>query len=684
MWGRFVILGAALGLLVGLWEARLLYFVPSVQEFLVVDSTYVIWFLAPLVDVLLFAIIGAVLGLFAGTGENAGSRRGIILASAMIGCAGAYVGWAGHFVHTHSVNFHVYSRPKDILFPLVRFVIVFAVALVVSFLGRRKISRWFGAEKRWPLRAMGTALAVILIVLAAGVVYYAAFPRLGAARANASDVPSRQRPNIVLITMDTVRADHLSAYGYGRDTTPNLARLAEKGVLFENAVSATSWTLPSLSAIYTGLLPHQSGANAFRPLNQGWKTIQSVLGHNGYVTAGFNANYYYGESGWGLGGGFGSYDDDRTTLLYNLSRTLVGRAAVQPIYQNLDRYDAFYRRDAAKLNLDIFRWLRHRPAARPFYIYINYYDAHSPYVPPAPYSHHFGTLPESVVHRWSAMGGYRPRQPLPTADRDALIDGYDNSLSYLDAQIGHLVHTLETSPAGKNTIFIITADHGEAFGEHGAYQHGNDLHREEIHVPLIVYGAGIPAGKRIAPPVPTRKLFATVIDLALGNQVPLHAYSLARFWQMDSPQEIAQPVVSELSASLSQAGLGEVSLTTAQWHYILTTKGGQYLYNWASDIGEKDNLSSNPQNQSAVTQLNASLREIEANSAEPWAGPEYLFALSGSGSAGVASSNASSKKSTAPQELVGAAQAYFHPVVTPGSNGPSQSEKDLLKTLPYQ
>jgi len=155
--------------------------------------------------------------------------------------------------------------------------------------------------------------------------------------------------------MDTVRADHLSTYGYGRDTTPNLARLAKEGVLFENAISATSWTLPSLSAIYTGLLPHQSGSNAFRPLNPGWKTIESLLGHHGYATAGFNANYYYGESGWGLGSGFGKYDDDRTTLLYNLSRTLVGRAAVQPLYQNLERYDAFYRRNAADLNADVFR-----------------------------------------------------------------------------------------------------------------------------------------------------------------------------------------------------------------------------------------------------------------------------------------------------------------------------------------
>jgi arylsulfatase A-like enzyme len=682
---RFIILGALTGLLVGLWEARQLYYIPSVEEFLSVDATYVIWFLAPLVAMFLFATIGAVLGLFAGVGESAGPGWRAILVALLIGCAGAYVGWAGHFVHTDSVNFHVYSRVRDVLFPLVRFAIVFVVALLIAFLGRKRINPIFGAERRWPLGALAKTFVAVLVLLAAGVVYYAASQRLaGRTRVAASEVQSSGRPNIVLITMDTVRADHLSAYGYGRDTSPNLTRLAEKGVLFENAVSASSWTLPSLSAIYTGLLPHQSGANAFRPLNPGWKTIASVLGHHGYATAGFNANYYYGESGWGLGSGFGRYDDDRTTLLYNLSRTLVGRVAVQPIYQNRDRYDAFYRRNAAELNADVFRWLRHRPASRPFYIYINYFDAHSAYLPPAPYDHRFGTLPESVVRRWSAKGGFRPKEPLPAADRKALIDGYDNSLAYLDAQIATLVHTLESSPAGKNTIILITADHGEAFGEHGAYQHGNDLHREEIHVPLIVYGAGIPAGKRIAPPVANRKLFATVIDLALGSQVSLHAYSLARFWQTDSLQEIAQPVVSELSTSPSEADAAGVSLTTAKWHYILTTKGDQYFYNWATDPAEKDNLSKSPQGKAVVSELNAKLREIEANSAEPWIGPECLVALGEGGSAPSSRNVSSSNNPAAAQEVAGAAQAYFHPIVTPESTGPSKSEKELLKTLPYQ
>ncbi len=680
---RFVILGALTGLAVGAWEARLLYFVPSVQQFLIVDSTYVIWFLAPLVDMLLFGAIGAGLGLIAGLGKNSTARRGMVLAAVLAGCVGAHVAWAKHFVHTHAVNFNVYGRLKDVLFPLERFAVVFALVLLLTILGRKWIQTGWDATARLPLRALGKAIAAIFVLLAAGVAFYAEAPRLGVARVFAHGAGSEQQPNIVLITMDTVRADHLSAYGYGQDTTPNLARLAEKGVLFENAVSAAPWTLPSLSAIYTGLLPHQSGANAFRPLNPRWKTIESVLGHYGYATAGFNANYYYGESGWGLGSGFEKYDDDRTTLAYNLSRTLLGRVAIQPVYQNLVRYDAFYRRDAAALNGSVLDWLRHRPTG-PFYVYINYFDVHSPYVPPAPYNHRFGTLPESVVRRWGAEGGFRPKRPLPATDRKALINGYDNSLAYLDAQIGRLVRKIESSPGGKNTVFVITADHGEAFGEHGAYQHGNDLHWEEIHVPLIVYGAGIPAGQRITPPVATRKLFPTVIDLALGNRVPMHAYSLARFWQADPPQKTAPVVVSELSESLSHGGEAGISLTTARWHYILTTRGKHYLYSRADDPGELDNLSSTPQDQPIVAGLDAWLREIESKSAEPWAGPEYLVALVGGSPPAEGVKIRMPRRYTLRNEPTGAAQSYFYHSETSKSGSPSQPERELLETLPYQ
>ena len=679
---RFVVLGAAIGLVVGLWEARLLYFVPSIREFLVVDATYVIWFLAPLVDVALFGVLGAVLGCFATLGRASSPQRNLILAAVLIGCAGAHVGWASHFVHSNSVVPEVYSRFKDILFPLDRFAIVFVLALLLSYFLRRRLLPLFSSEKRWPVRGLSKALLVIVAVLAGGVVFYSAAQSLRFSRAPTSAAPAKNSPNIILITMDTVRADHLSAYGYRRPTTPNLDRFAAQGVLFENAIAATSWTLPSLASIFTVLLPHQNGANAFRVINPGWKTISSVLEKHGYATAGFNANIFYGQSGWGFGHGFGIYDDDPTSEPYNLARTLVGRTVIQPFYQRFVSYDAFFRRNAGDLNADVFRWFKHR-SSRPFYLYINYFDAHSPYVAPPPFNHRFGKMPESVLRRWGFAVNLRPAAPVPANQRAALMDGYDDCLAYIDDQIGDLIRFLKASPSWKNTIVIITADHGEAFGEHGAYQHACDLHREEIHVPLIVFGAGIPAGQRVTAAVPVRRLFPTVLDLALGSSVPMHQSSLARFWEPGAAQVAAEPVISELSASLAQGSAGEISLTTAQWHYIRKLDGEQELYDWATDPKEKHNLSGQAKDQETIENLYARMQEIVANSYEPWLGREYLFPLGGS-PASMPSEHVLAQGLNPPPERVGAAQAYFRPSISLKSEGPPMSEKELLKSLPYQ
>lgn len=670
-----------MGLLVGLWEAGLLYFVPSVREFIVVDSTYVIWFLAPLVDVAFFGVLGAILGCFAIFGKPS-PRRSLVLAAALIGCAGAHIGWANHFVYAQVVDPIVCARFKDILFPLIRFAVVCALALAVTHFWRGRILPWFSPEKRWPTRRAVAGMLIILLGLGGGVLFCSVFPPLRFSESHPSMMAPPKSPNIVLIIMDTVRADHLSAYGYDRNTTPNLDRMAAHGVLFENAIAATSWTLPSFASIFTGLLPHQSGANSFRVMNSGWATIGSVLEKHGYATAGFNANFSYGQAGWGLGHGFETYDDDPTSVRYNLARTLVGRALIQPLYQRFGPYNAFFRRDAGDLNADIFRWLR-RPPSRPFYLCINYFDAHTPYQPPAPYNHRFGTLPEALERRWAVMGWLSPEAPVSAADRARLIDAYDNSLAYIDAQVGRLIRRLKASSSWKNTVVIVAADHGEAFGEHGAYQHACDLHREEIHVPLIIFGPGIPSGRRIVPAVPVRDLFATALDLALGSSVPMHPMSLARYWQTGFTPADAPPVISELSSSRAKGKQGEISLTTAQWHYILGLNGKQELYDWATDPGEKHDLSSSPQDQKTLETLHAELQEIESNSLEPWIGREYLFAL-GASPASSSSDSAAGKPPVPPSGRVGAAQAYFRPSISPGQEGPNESEKEILKSLPYQ
>lgn len=629
-----------------------------------------------------FGLLGAALGCAAALGKTSSLGRTTAFVAVLFGAAGACVGWSRHFLHTLGANMQVYASAKSLLFPLIRFAIVLALSWL-ALRSWKRASTFFGVEQRWPLKPLGIAAISVLLALAGGLTFYVGQPWIRSGGPSRDRAPEA-RPNIVLITLDTVRADHLSAYGYSRPTTPHIDRLAAQGVLFEDAVAASSWTLPSLASIFTGLLPHQGGANAFRPVNLAWETLAEVLDEHGYTTAGFNANYFYGESGWGLAQGFRVYDDDATSLRYNLSRTLIGRVLVQPVYQAAERYDVFCRRNAQELNADVFSWLRD-PSSRPYFLFINYYDAHGPYLAPTPYDRRFGRPTEFTGHQSGLSGESHPAKPLSARERSSLIDGYDDCLSYLDTQVGELLRTLQSSPGWKNTIVILTSDHGEAFGEHGAYHHGCDLHEEEIHVPLIFAGRGVPAGVRVASTVETRRLFATVLDLALGAAVPFRRLSVARDWEADSATRNSDQVaLAELSSSLVQAGVGTISLTSSQWHYIRSARGDQELYRRADDPTEKTNLSALPQYQPVLRQLQGRLEEVVAGSLNPWLGPEYLLALGRSRPSFAPAILTEELRPGQPHAAeVGFAQAYF----TPASRAPVPEnvppDKDLLESLPY-
>ncbi len=389
-------------------------------------------------------------------------------------------------------------------------------------------------------------------------------------------------PNIVFIVLDTVRADHLSSYGYSRPTTPNLDRLARAGVLFENAIAPTSWTLASHASMFTGLLPHQHGADWSRPLPRDPRTLADVLRSRGYETAGFVANFNYCQRGWGIGRGFETYVDDSESLRRNLAGTLLGTALIQPVYQNFCRFDYLERQDAREMNRQVFGWLRRR-STRPFFLFLNYFDCHSPYLTEPPYDHRFGKLSDKLVHKlFEALQSKDPARGFTATEQASLVAGYDDCLAFLDEHVGRLLDLLQRSPEGRNTIVIITSDHGEAFGEQGWYSHGYNLYREVLHVPLIITGPGIPKDVRIRRLVRTRDLFSTVLDLAAGGKTPFSPYSLARFWNPQlTPQPFDDFAVSELVPIFNEGGKqAMISLTTPEWQYIYNSSGRQELYHW--------------------------------------------------------------------------------------------------------
>ncbi len=686
MISRFTAISALAGLLLGIFEAALLRNSPRIEALLIPDIGRVEWFLAPLLDMACFALWGLLLGWLAV--RNPGKHRTVVLVAAAAAAVVTFVALRLRWLHARILIKNFVLR-EDLLIPLAWYAAGFAASLLAVYLLWKPVSRLVGRLRFGWVRCLAWAMTLAGVVAICGIGYFLLSPLPGSASNRAEPHARPGSPNIVFIVLDTVRADHLSSYGYSRPTTPNIDRLARHGVLFENAIAPTSWTLASHASMFTGLLPHQHGADWANPLPPGPRTLADVLRSWGYATAGFAANFDYCQKGWGIGRGFNTYVDDSESLSHNLEDTLAGTALIQPLYQRYCRFDYLDRQDAREINDEVFRWIR-RPPKRPFFLFINYFDTHVPYLTESPYNHRFGKIPDKLVHKlFDALQSPGAPHGITPSDRAALIAGYDNCLAYLDAQVGRLLDVLHESPGGKDTIIIITSDHGEEFGEQGWYSHGYNLYREALHVPLIIAGPGIPRGVRIRHLVRTRDLFSTVLDFAGGGKAPFNRDSLARFWMPGfTPRPFDNFVISELVPIFNEGGKqAMISLTTPQWQYIYSSDGRQELYHWTADPLDQTNLAESSAVRATMEELRRRLIHLVADSSEPWRGPNYLFARSGKGSAFlhevIAARRPEQALHAANRRTIGASQAFLGSEEPTTPSRPAAPDRDILKSLPY-
>ena len=264
---------------------------------------------------------------------------------------------------------------------------VLAAAVALRFSGRvahrPRLARFCG-------RVVRLGLPVFLVI--AGALGGWSYQRLVLAEGQtlaALPRPAKGAPNVLLVVLDTVRADHLGLYGYARPTSPNLDRLATRGVVFDEARSAAPWTLPSHASLFTGRWPHELGVSVKRPLHEDFPTIAGYLSDHGYATAGFVGNTYFCNSWFGLANGFAHYEDyyEANVLVSPLEalrcsalgRFLVG--LIGPSY-NARHGSANFLKDAERLNADFLAWQSAHPG-RPFFAFLNYVDGHDPYIPRA-------------------------------------------------------------------------------------------------------------------------------------------------------------------------------------------------------------------------------------------------------------------------------------------------------------
>jgi arylsulfatase A-like enzyme len=670
--GRFASLSAWAGLLGGMLEAVYLLKYPLTPCLLKPSINYVILFLAPLVDGAVAGLAGLGFGLVITTASGQYAARWLLQAVRTY--------WA--VVLTSAISLLGVVAAKALLGGSRAFHLLLELG-VILILG--SIAYILG--KSFSLRILSVTLGIIFALLLACLGIYCLRPSFLATAAAAGPEASAGKPNIILITLDTVRADHLSLYGYSRATTPNLDKWAQQGVVFENAIAPSSWTLASHASMFTGLLPHQHGADRVNPWDRSRWTLAEVLRSWGYATAGFTSNLYYGEGGWGMDQGFDLYDDDSTSVRHNLRALIFGEKVLQPLYDRWMRPDYFDRRNAREINQDVVRWLEHA-APRPYFLFINYFDAHDPYFTPHPHAAAFGDAPAAVIKETQSAYMTESTAHLSAPMRASLVASYDYCLAFLDETVGELLDSLARLPGWEKTIVIITSDHGEAIGEHDTYGHGRTLYREVLRVPLIILGPTIPRDVRIAHLAETRQLFSTVLRFGGKDDLTFRRTSLQRFWTPGyQTVESDGSAISEATLGFrSQGDAAIVSLSSEGWHYLRRSGGEEELFDLTKDPGEQVNLAQSPESMSTVEELRGRLRSTAAASLHPWPRPQYLSALDGPQRPFVnyaASLARSVFGSPGPSPEAGEAQADLPPKASRASQRPHKADEDLIRSLPY-
>jgi arylsulfatase A-like enzyme len=524
-------------------------------------------------------------------------------------------------------------------------VLAFGVALWIGPTG----GRW--AERSRRVLGRSVLLMALAVAALAGATTASAWRR--DASAPRSGKAPEGAPNVLLVVLDTVRADATSLDGSGRDTTPRLAELARRGVRFERAIAPAPWTLPSHASLFTGRWAGELNVGPDRPVDDHFPTLAEYLGRHGYDTAGFVANTTFCSAEYGLSRGFGHYQDYlltpadvlRSTSLgwliarrlsdaLDLACTALGREARHPFELNRTL------KTAEDVNREALAWLG-RPRDRPFFVFLNYFDAHDPYLLPAGAAHPFGpprlTLAERrTLREWVTEV---PRRRT-AAEFELARDAYDDCLAYLDGRLGRLVDELGRLGVLEDTIVIVTADHGEHFGEHcrdgiPMVGHRLSVHQAEIHVPLLILAPGrLPCGRTVPGAASLRDVPATVVDLlGLRTGSPFPGRSLAS--RVDGGEaEDGPPTPGVAFSEFNPEGelpptlryqfesVGLMRAVVAEGASLLRDgRGGESFYDLASDPDEQVDLSDSASAAGRIgrlgRRLDAFLREEAAGAPPP-------------------------------------------------------------------
>ncbi len=296
----------------------------------------------------------------------------------------------------------------------------------------------------------------------------------------AGNEKSSRAPNVILISLDCLRADHLGVYGYHRSTSPRLDELAKEAVVFESATAVSSFTHPTHMTMLTGLPPSIHGVSRWRKPDSSVAYLPEILSRAGYRTNGIVSGPLLSQS-FGFERGF-------------------------------DLYHAFHDETRAPELASAALDLLHRGRGQPQFLFLHFFDAHWPYWPGDELNTRFGPLSTDTSGLLEKVRNQIP----PESEREIqhMRDLYDAEIVYLDREVGRFLDELKKRKIYENSLIIVTADHGEAFLEHGFWEHGQTLYQEMVHVPLLVKWPGAPAPRRVPGVVSQTDLFPTILEAA--------------------------------------------------------------------------------------------------------------------------------------------------------------------------
>ena len=527
---------------------------------------------------------------------------------------------------------------------------IFALAWLVVALGISM--RVVPLLERNPARVrrfVWLSLPVVALVVVALAVWPRGLDWIKQAREDARDLPPAGSPNVLLVVMDTVSAEHVALNGYPRPTTNTLVELAQRGITFNSARSTCPWTLPSHASMFTGKWFHEVSAGWLTPLDATYPTLAEFLSARGYATSAFTANYTYCARDSGLARGFTHFEDHYLPALtcFKMSalvnRTLEAIQAIEDFLEGPLEFDRLRpylkylwwlldtdRKDAAVVSRQFLDWLSNRRQSdRPFFTFLNYYDAHFPYQLTPGRMHRFGAVAtdnatRDMIQRWSLL----EKTTLSPQEIAFGIDSYDECVADLDEQLGVLFDELARRGILEHTWVIVTADHGESFGEHeGVFCHGMSLYQTEVHVPLLIVPPGGASAKRVVTEtVSLRDLAATVVDIVNQTKgAPFPGDTLARFWNEGRPTDAAggtpgSPALSEV-VPLDSPNSDPAHLSRKTWPLGGLSDGGwsyhrrdgevyEELFDLRTDPKEQKNLAADPAARPALDRMRGLLQKL--------------------------------------------------------------------------